>query len=149
MNREQYLRAELDAKIEQFKAQSDRHKHIYRRLRYAVFGLTALSTVLASAAMSAADLQQWLNLCVVVASALAGLASSVEGLRKPADLWIHERSVYFALLDLRRQIDFLRSDGGELPEIERHFERLQQILASSRQDWSSKVAPRQGAGAGG
>ena len=72
MHRRQFLLKQIDDKIEVFQRESTRHKHFHRRMRYAAFGLTAASTVLASLALTYPGLQAELNLGVVLVSASLG-----------------------------------------------------------------------------
>jgi hypothetical protein len=140
-SKEETLRAELKTQIARFKKESDKHKGIYRTLRYTTFGLTGAATLLASAALYFTASQEWLNLAVVLATALAGVATSIEGLRKPSELWIHERNIYYALKDLERDMNYVASapDGLDVKAVDGYFNRVQQILTSSTEDWSSTV----------
>jgi len=113
--------------------------------RYTALGLTGCATVLASAALAKfTDSQQWLNLAVVGATAIAGIATSIEGLRKPSELWIHERRILYDLIDLERMITYEASEPGGLQDVDQYCDRLQQILTVSIEDWSRKVKPPSG-----
>lgn len=136
--KEERLRAELEKKIGWFEKESKRHKRFYRSLRYVAFGLIACSTILASVALTLRSHQEWFNLAVVIATAAAGVATSIEGLRKPAELWIHERSILYALKDLKREMDY-RAAGREPLAIDRYFDRLQSILTESKENWVKMV----------
>jgi hypothetical protein len=68
---------------------------LYRKLRYWVFGLTSSSTVLASVALGFAKLQPIMSLVVVSTTAAAGVVTCIEGVRKPGELWILERNVFY------------------------------------------------------
>ena len=49
--KEDALRKELRNQIDQFQRESDKHKRLYRALRYIALGLTGCATALASAAL--------------------------------------------------------------------------------------------------
>lgn len=141
MSRTDFLRAEVTSQLVHFDNESRKHKNLYRWLRYAVFFLTGISTLLAGAAISFKEYQTTLNLLVVMATATVGAITSVEGLRKPAELWILERNVYYALKDLQREIEYATSITNSTVDVEKYFERLQQILISSTEKWARHVAP--------
>src|SRR2546423_12364244 len=114
MSKRDYLLAQLDEEIERFDRDSTTHKKMYRAMRYAVFTLTAVSTGLASLAVAFPQSQSTISLVIVFVSAAAGVVSSVEGLRKPAELWIHERTTHYALKDLKRDLEFQSADQNTL-----------------------------------
>jgi hypothetical protein len=138
-SREEFLRKELNDRMEWFEGESKRHKRIYRGLRYIVFGLTGLSTVLAGAALSFKAQQEWFNLAVVLATAVAGAVTSIEGIRKALELWVHERNILYELKDLERDMDYEASESGALKDVDGYFQRLQHVLTRSTEDWSNKV----------
>lgn len=144
MSKGEQLHKELKEQIERFNKESTKHKRLYRMLRFTAFGLTACSTILASAALSMAGSTEWLNLAVVIATAAAGVASSIEGLRKPAELWIHERNILYSLKDLEREMKYEAAQGGTVPNVDQYFHRLQAILSASREKWSRKVKSASG-----
>jgi len=143
------LCTELEAEITRFKQESDKHRRLYRTLRYCVFGLTGSSTVLASVALGFTNLQHIMNLVVVSTTAAAGVVTSIEGLRKPAELWILERNVYYALTDLKREIKYRMVDGVNDKNADIYFGRMQGILASSMDKWSGQVQPQEIRGSAG
>lgn len=133
------LREELDRSIDRFDRESTKHKKLYRRLRYLVFGFTGLSTVLGGLAAAEVFEARVTSLAIVVATTLASVVTSVEGLRKPAELWIHERTIFTALKDLQREVEFSAAEGPDDDEVARQFERLQGILGASSEKWSRVV----------
>ena len=141
MSKESKLRKELEKQILRFDDESTGHKRLYRRLRYAALGLTGLATVLASAALTFARLQDWLNIAIVVVTASAGVITSIEGLRKPAELWIHERNVLYALKDLLREMNYETTATGALKKVDIYFNQLQHILGASKEKWTKQVLP--------
>jgi len=145
MTKADNLISELQKRIDSFDKESHRHKRLYRRLRYPVFLLAAASTVLASAALTFPEFQSALNLAIVFVTAAIGVFSSVEGLRKPAELWIHERSTYYALRDLAREVEYYASEGIPDDRLEKYFFRMQAILGASIEKWSQQVQSGQAA----
>jgi hypothetical protein len=102
-----YLTHVLDNRIDRFDKESTSHKKLFRRFRYIVFGLTALSSVLAGLALAFPRIQTEITVVIILTAAATGIATSVEGLRKPNELWIHERTIYYSLLDLQRELNLL------------------------------------------
>jgi Protein of unknown function (DUF4231) len=136
-----HLCAELKNQIGHFEEESNKHRILYRRYRYLLFGLTAASTVLASAIAMRDDLRTTISLVVVGANALAAFVTSVEGIRKPGELWIMERRVLRSLQDLKRDLDFHDAESLTEPQSEEYFNRMQAILSSSLESWSKQVQP--------
>jgi hypothetical protein len=133
----------LEKAINRFQRESNKHKRLYRGLRYTAVGLTGCATVLASAALRFQDdTQLWLNLAVVGATTLAGIVTSIGGLRKPSELWIHERRILYDLIDLERTITYEGSKPGGLQDVDQYYKRLEQILTISIEDWSRTVKSR-------
>lgn len=141
MSKENHLREEFKSLISRFEKESSKHKKLYRILRYIALGLTGSATIMASAALTFNEVQVWLNLAVVIATASAGIATSVEGLRKPAELWIHERNILYALKDLDREMEYEAAETGSVKDADNYFQRLQQILSASKDEWSGQVMP--------
>lgn len=135
------LIAQLQEQIDNFDKESEKHKKLYRRLRYSVFLLAAASTFLASLSLPFPDLTKPLNLTIVFVSAAVGVFSSIEGLRKPAELWIHERGIYYALKDLLREVQYYDSNGFSDEQLDRYFSRMQAILGASVEKWGQQVQP--------
>ena len=135
------LREELLAQIEGFKVESNKHKHMYRSLRYAVFVLAAASAILGSIALTFPASQQGANLAIVAITSLVGVLTSIEGLRKPAELWIHERTTYYALKDLSRELEYRAAQSISESDVDEMFQRMQSILGASNEKWSRQVQP--------
>ena len=140
MDKGDCLAKQLADHIAWFAKESRAHKRLHRALRYLVFSLTATSTALAGFALAAAEFQRPINIAIVLATALIGLVTSIEGLRKPSELWIHERTIYYSLKDLQRELQF---HGGENPDAkfaDDVFDRMQIVLGSARDRWSRQIA---------
>lgn len=139
MNKRQFLLNQLTAKIDDFRTDSEKHKRLYRWLRYAVFGLTSLSALLAGLALKFPEAGANISVLILLVSAGTGVLTSVEGLRKPSELWIHERTTYYALLDLQREVSFVLDDASPPDEVEKYFFRMQEILGASNDKWSRQI----------
>jgi len=100
MSKEEKLKIELKYQIKRFEIESTKHKKMYRCLRYSAFGLTGLATILASLALQFNEIQVYLNITIVIVTAITGILASYEGLRKPSELWVNERNVLYSLKDL-------------------------------------------------
>ncbi|REJ74059.1 MAG: DUF4231 domain-containing protein [Acidobacteria bacterium] len=142
MTRKQYLESELATQIERLDRESTRHKRLYRGLRYLVFALTACSAVLAGAALAVPQHLEVINVAIVVTSAVVGFVTSVEGLRKPSELWIHERTTMYALKDLERALQYAASESQRplgAQEIDGYFARFQALLGAAGTRWSREI----------
>lgn len=139
------LRQELALSQAKFEKDSDRHKRMFRGLRFATFVVTALGTCLAALAAACPQTQPWMNLAVVLLTAAVTVITSYEILRKPSELWIHERTTLYALRDIKRELEFRILDDEDVDQaIAECFERLQNVLRASGDNWIRRVAPHQG-----
>ena len=125
-----------------FKKESTGHKQLYRRLRYIVFGVTACSTALSGLALALPHMQIPFNVAIVFTTAAVGVVSSIEGLRKPSELWIHERTVYYSLRDLERDLHYQLAEQSDPTVTDRVYQRMQDVLGSARDRWSRQIAGR-------
>ncbi len=139
MSKESYFVELLSQKIQKFDDESNKHKNRHRQYRYGVFALAAITSILSGAALGFTDLQTELNFMIVIIGAIAGVLTSIEGLRRPHDLWIMERNVHYSLLDLKEEYEF-KKHGNESVDVDLYFERLQLILNASKQKWTKKVS---------
>jgi hypothetical protein len=146
----EFLRSELTASMKRFEEDSIDHKNLHRRLRYLAFALTALATTLAGAAIAFPEAHTATSLAIVVVTASLGVVTSIEGMRKPAELWIHERTTLYALKDLERDLTFwCDREVIDRAEIEARFARLQAILGASADNWNRDVQLQPGTNANG
>ncbi|MGB4913531.1 MAG: DUF4231 domain-containing protein [Candidatus Dechloromonas phosphoritropha] len=140
MDKRKYLLDQLEQKISDFEKDSTQHKTLYRRLRYAVFMLTSISAVLAGLAIKLPEFSSAISVAIVLVSAAVGVITSIEGLRKPAELWIHERTTFYALMDLKREMEFKLDENSPHEVIEKYFFRLQELLGASGEKWNRHIA---------
>ena len=117
-SKEEKLISYLEELIKQFRQDSRRHKRLYRLLRTAAFALTALATVFSSAALAFLELQNWLNVLIVIATAASGFITAYEGLRQPAGLWVHERLLLHTCQDMKRRVEYEQNENGEVEKID-------------------------------
>lgn len=139
MSKHDYLQGELDGLIERFDAESNGHKRMYRRCRYAIFLLTACSTVLASLSLNLPDLQSQFSLAIVIISATVGAVTSFEGLRKPAELWVHERAILYSLKDIKRELEFQTAEQEGRVSLDAFFDRVQSVLKGAGDKWQQQI----------
>ena len=135
-----YLLEQLEERISYFEGESKQHKKLYRNLRYAVFTLTAVSSLLAGLALKFTEANSYFDLAIVFISATIGVVTSIEGLRKPAELWIHERITYYALLDLKREVEFYLNENSPPEVVEHFFRKMQETLGASGEKWNRHIA---------
>lgn len=137
MNGLEKLNDQLKKDIERFDRESTKHKSMHRRCQTAVIALTALTTITAGTGLivpiEAVPALQFVVLCLT--STAAALTAWSE-MRRTRDLWQHEREVYYALVDIRRELEF-HSALRELTqdELNRYFKRMATVLGSSTQKW--------------
>jgi hypothetical protein len=128
----------LDEQITFFSDEAAKHKSLYRTSRYAVSLLGAISAILAA-------LTFWVDensvkLAIVICSASSGFIAFREGLRKPYELWMNERTTCHALLDLQRETRFFLDDTSTNKQIEAYFLQMQNIVIASGKTWKALVA---------
>jgi hypothetical protein len=140
VSKEEYLRSQLEEQIKWFDDESTAHKNLFRRLRYVVFGLTACSSALAGLALAFPAIRTEITVVIVFTTAAIGIASSIEGLRKPSELWIHERTLYYSLKDLKRDLEDRSKEQIDPAVADTIYERMQDILGSARDRWSQHIA---------
>ncbi|MCU0836429.1 MAG: DUF4231 domain-containing protein [Chromatiaceae bacterium] len=140
MDKRAYLLDQLQSKINDFKKDSEKHKTLYRQLRYTVFVLTSISTVLAGLAIKLPEFSSIISMAIVFVSAAVGVLTSIEGIRKPAELWIHERTTYYALQDLKREVEFKLGEDSSPEVTEKYFFRTQELLGASGEKWNRHIA---------
>ncbi|MDA1014519.1 MAG: hypothetical protein O3A00_08725 [Planctomycetota bacterium] len=82
-------------------------------------------------------------------TAITAALTSWAEMRRARDLWQHEREVYYALIDIQREMEFVAATK-ELTEADLlgFFARIAAVLGSSSQKWArilAKKAAEQGA----
>jgi hypothetical protein len=145
MTAEAKLLDQLDGLIKHFNNQSDKHKQLHRRLRYCAIGLTGLATVLAGIAATFPEANRFFSVLLVLTTAAVSVVTAVEGVRKPGELWIHERNVLHTLRDLRRQLDLLHA-AGERIDVMHYSNRLDELLNAAKQTWADSIVRKTGIG---
>lgn len=142
-SKEAFLFNEIDQKIEDFQRDSKKHKDMHRNFRYWAFGLTAVLSTLSGLALYYPENSTIFNISILAITAIAGFLSSVEGIRKADELWIHERTTYYALKDLKRELEFeLRGSGDKTKVLDACFVKLQSLLNQAGEKWSSGLVAK-------
>ena len=139
MGSREHLMTEIKEQIERFDKESTRHKNMYRTFRYTIFLLSGTATVLAGVSLAHPQMQHLYGVLIVITTALAAFVTSVDGVRKPNELWIHERTTLYQLKDLKRELEFrsvIDKDGVQVADF---FQRLQDILGASGKKWSGQI----------
>ncbi len=144
MNKKEYLQQQLEEKIGVFEKDSKDHKSLYRQLRYSVFFLTAFSSALSAVALKLPQWNATISLSIIIISATIGIITSIEGIRKPAELWIHERGTCLALMDLRREVEFELDENNSPESVDQYFRKMQEILETSSEKWRLGIAGKGG-----
>jgi len=127
----------IDAEIQRFKDESEKHKRIHRRCQLILIALTALSAIISGSGLLLPDWSKQIEFLVLVTTTLATALTAWAEMRHARELWQHEREVYYALKDVRREIDFVTSFRSlQEDELTDYFQRINRILGSSGQKWS-------------
>ena len=142
MGGREHLMTEIDEQIGRFDKELTKHKHMYRRFRYAIFLLSGTATVLAGVSLAHAQMQPLYGVLIVITTALAAFVTSVDGVRKPNELWIYERTTLYQLKDLKRELEFQSAIDKDGVKVVDFFQRLQDILGASGKKWSGQVVSR-------
>lgn len=145
MAAETKLFEQLDGLINHFHNQSEKHKTLHRRLRYCAIGLTGCATVLAGIAATFPEANRFFSVLLVLTTAAVSVVTAVEGVRKPGELWIHERNVLHSLRDMRRQLDLLQSSGERI-DVMHYSNRLDDLLNASKLTWTESIVRKTGTG---
>jgi hypothetical protein len=107
-----------------------------------VFTLSACSTVAAGIALAFPSGKLVCELTIIGLTSMIGLVTSIEGIRKPAELWIHERATYYALQDLKRELEFRELEEDPRALASEIFGRMQQVLEASGDKWNRHIVGR-------
>ena len=136
----------LKNEIDRFDKESNKHKNIYRNTQVGIIVLMTCTTIAAGAGLVLTNMQshmvQFVVLCLTASTtALTGWAE----MRRARELWQHEREVFYALVDIRREIQFLSShrilSDDDLVE---YFQRISAVLSSSSQKWARIQEKKEG-----
>jgi hypothetical protein len=92
MTKHEFLAKEIDKQIAWFDRESTKHKHLHRAFRGSAFILTASATVLAGLPVVSPPQHTFIAVLLLLVTSVLTVINSFEGLRKPAELWIHERT---------------------------------------------------------
>lgn len=138
MNQIEILQKLLQNDIDRLDRESQRHKRIYRNFQTLIIALTATASIVAGSGLilpeRAGKSVQFSIVCLTALS--AGVTSWLE-MRRARELWQHEREIYYALVDIQREVSFFGTYKNlSEADIEDYFRRASVILGSSAQKWS-------------
>ena len=140
--RREWLADELGKSVVWFRDEANKHKRVYNVCRYSVFSLSVVSSILAAIALAAPpNSKKWIDVAIIASTAMIGLVTSIEGMRKPADKWHTERRSEYSLLDVQRELQYSglpRSDATDTT-VDECFKRMQAILKQSGDSWSKHL----------
>jgi hypothetical protein len=101
---------------------------------------SALASLLAGLALYLPQLQTTFNVAILTIGAVSSLVASIEGIRKPDELWIHERHTFHLLNDLKRELEYHNADEINNEQVDKLFAQLQTILVNAGEKWSADIA---------
>lgn len=134
------LRESLNRDISRFDTESKKHKTLHRRCQVAVIGLTASTTIVAGAGLILPDSiasAKGIQFAVLSLTAITAAVSAWAEMRRARELWQHEREVYYALIDIQREMDFVATKKAlTQDELEGFFKRSAAVLGSSSLKWA-------------
>ena len=134
----EWLRETLKTEIARFDKESTKHKDLHRCCQSVLIALTSATTIVAGMSLilpeSSGKVVQFAVLCL---TAITTATAAWTEMRRARDLWQHEREVYYALIDIRRGMEFI-ADNRALTstELEDLFKRIDDVLGSSSQKWA-------------
>ncbi len=132
-----HLLGELEDNIQRFDRESDKHKRLYRRCQNLVIGLTAVTSVVAGLGLLLPGGERYSQFAVLCLSAGVSAVTAWGEMRRLRELWQHEREVFYALVDLRRELEFARTYGElGVSDLQAYFARMNVLLGSSSQQWA-------------
>lgn len=137
MSAHEKLQELLDSEIHRFDGESTKHKKIHRRCQLVLIALTALSSIISGIGLLLPESGTQIQFVVLVTTTLATAVTAWTEMRRARELWQHEREVYYALIDVQREINFmtaLRSLQDD--ELKQYFDKINSILGSSGQKWT-------------
>jgi hypothetical protein len=127
----------LNEDITSHDEQSTRHKKIYRVGQATVITLTAVTTMVAGAGLIFPNRDNVLQFSVLSLTAATTAVAAWLEMRRVRELWQHEREMYYALIDIRREINFYNAHRQLTPaEVEAYFQRVSAVLGSSMHKWA-------------
>lgn len=132
------LRDLLKTDKDRFDSESKKHKHLHRNCAVSAIALTGATTVVASLGLILDEsLGRTLQFVIVVLTSTTTAAAAWAEMRRARELWQHEREVYYALVDIERELEF-RSAVGALTEtdLNEYFRRMAAVLGSSSEKWA-------------
>jgi hypothetical protein len=124
--------------IKRFDDESKKHKFLYRRCQTALIALTGITTVVAGAGLILPDSSgKAIQFAVLCLTASTAVITSWGEMRRARELWQHEREVYYTLIDIQREMEFVKANR-ELTQadLEGWFKRVAAVLGSSSQKWA-------------
>ena len=143
-NSAEKLQALLNEDIARFDKESEKHKRIHRRVQTGIITLTAVTAVVAGAGLVVPDADNAIQFAILCLATVTTAVTSWAEMRRARELWRHEREVYYALIDIRREVQFYEAVGGLDPEkVEAYFHKANAILGSSTQKWSKILERKQ------
>jgi hypothetical protein len=139
MGKHECLTSQIDDQIDRFGCESKKHKIMHRRFRYLIFGLTGISTMLAGVSLTYPTWHTELSLGVLIVTAVIALVTSIDGVHKPGELWIHERGTFYQLKDIKRAFEYHASKSDQPDCSDTYFEQMQAVLGSAGEKWQRQI----------
>lgn len=128
----------LSSDTGRFDEESQKHKGRHRRYTTLAIILTALTSIVAASGLVLGPSRgPMIQFAVVVLTATATAISAYAESRRFRDLWQHEREVYYALMDIEREVRFMDSVRALTEEeVKAYFRQASAVLGSSTAKWS-------------
>jgi hypothetical protein len=135
------LRQILKDETERFGKESHGHKVLHRKYQKTIIILTSVTTVVAGAGLVVPQYaDSFIQFVVLGLTASTAAISSWSELRRARELWQHERDIFYKLLDIQRELEFISSTRElKISEVDDYFNRINHVLGSSTEKWSAIV----------
>jgi uncharacterized membrane protein len=131
------LRDSLKKDINRFDAESTKHKRLHRRCQTTAIALTAITTIVAGVGLVLPDSGKAVQFAVLCLTAVTAATVSWTEMRRTRELWQHEREVYYALIDIQREMEFVAASKDMTQAVaDEFFQRIAAVLSSSSKGWT-------------
>jgi hypothetical protein len=132
------LKEMLAENIKRLNDESRRHKNIHRFSQTAIIFLTALTSIVAGSSLILPDQSsKAVQFTVLFLTSVSAAVTGWVEMRRAREIWQHEREIYYSLVDIQRELQFIVTYKKLTDEeLEGYFKKIASTLSSSVQKWS-------------
>jgi hypothetical protein len=134
----------LNREIEDLRWESGKHRLQFRICQTLIILFSAASSVISGWALKQSDPSKDAYFAILIITAITAAISGWVEMKRSRDLWQHERPLYHALKDLRRELIFLESIGeGTVEKKKELFDHMQTVLGQAGKKWTQLLKEKQ------